>query len=71
MSRNSDVVQVLKNELGDPVVEHAFAIDHFVFLGIERGRVVFEMLNQSPRFRALIEDLGLAFVDAPAAVHGD
>jgi hypothetical protein len=29
------------------------------------------MLNQGARLRAFIEDLGLAFVDATAAVHGD
>jgi hypothetical protein len=42
-----------------------------VLLGVEGGRVVLEVLDQRARLGAFIEDLGLAFVDAATAVHGD
>ena len=71
MGRNPDFVEVLEYVFGDPVVENAFTFDHFVFLGVEGGRVVLEVLNQRSRFRAFIEDLRLAFVNAAAATHRD
>ena len=66
---NADVVEVLEDVLGNPVVQHALAVDHFMLLGVEGGRVVLEMLDQRSGLGAFIEDLGLAFVDATAAVH--
>ncbi len=42
-----------------------------MLLGIEGGCVVLEVLNQSSRLGSFIQDLGLALVDATAAVHGD
>ena len=63
--------EMLENKFGNPIVEHALAVDHLVLLGVEGGRVVLEVLNQSAGLRALIEDLGLAFVNATAAVHWD
>jgi hypothetical protein len=41
-----------------------------VLLGVEGCGVVLEVLDQRARFGALIEDLGLALIDAAAAVHG-
>ena len=56
---------------GDPVVEHALPVDHLVLLRVEGRGVVLEVLNQSAGLGALIENLGLAFVDAAAAIHWD
>ena len=69
--RHADVVEVLEDVLGDPVVQHALAVDHLVLLGVEGGGVVLEVLDQRAGLGALVEDLGLAFVDATAAVHWD
>ena len=55
--------------LGDAVVEHALAADRAALLGVERGRVVLEILDQGARLGTLVEDLGLAFVDLAAAGH--
>ena len=67
--RHADVVEVLEDVFGDPVVEDALALDHLVLLRIEGGRVVLEVLDQRSRLRSFIEDLGLAFVDAATAAH--
>ena len=66
---NPDIVQVVEDVFGDAVVEHALAVDHLVLLGVEGGGVVLEVLDQRARLGALIEDLGLAFIDAAAAIH--
>ena len=50
--------------------EDAFAFDRRLLGGVERGGVVFEILNQCSRLRPLIEDFGLAFVNHAAALHG-
>src|ERR1700743_2163595 len=71
VGRHPDVVEVLKQVLRDPVVEDALALDHLVFLGIERGRVVLEVLDQGSRLRTLIENLGLAFINATSTAHWD
>ena len=55
--------------LGDAVVEHALAVDRTLLLGVEGGGVVLEILDQRARLRALVEDLGLAFVDLAASCH--
>jgi hypothetical protein len=41
-----------------------------VLLLVESSGVVLEELNQGSWLRAFIKNLGLAFIDAPAAVHG-
>jgi hypothetical protein len=69
MRRHTDVVQVLKHVFRDAIVENAFAFDHLVLLGVEGGRVVLEMLDQSARLRPFIQDLRLAFVNAATAAH--
>src|SRR3954463_9580137 len=71
MGRHPDVVEVLKQVLRNPVVEDALAFDHLVFLGIERGRIVLEVLDQGSRLRALIKNLGLAFIYAASTAHWD
>ena len=63
--------EVLEHVFRDPVVEDALALDHLVFLGIEGGRIVLEVLDQGSRLGAFVQDLGLAFVDAASAAHWD
>jgi hypothetical protein len=71
MGRHPDVVKVLKQILRNAVVEDALALDHLVFLGVERGRVVLEVLDQSSGLRSFVEDLGLAFVNTTPTAHWD
>jgi hypothetical protein len=42
-----------------------------MLLGVEGGGVILEVLDEGARLGALIEDFGLAFVNATTAVHGD
>src|SRR5882724_6734874 len=67
--RHADVVQPLEQILRDAIIEDALALDHLVLLGIEGRCIVLEMLNQGARFRTLIEDLRLAFINAASAAH--
>jgi uncharacterized protein YebE (UPF0316 family) len=60
---------MLEQVFRDPVVEHALAVDHFMLLGIEGGRVILEVLDERSGFRSLIEDLRLALIDATATIH--
>src|SRR5664280_1806183 len=69
MRGNPDIVEVLEYVFGDPVVENAFAFNDLVFLGVEGGGVILEVLNQRSRLGALIEDLRLALINAAAATH--
>src|SRR6266853_5357822 len=71
MGGHPDVVEVLKQVLRNPVVEDALALDHLMFLGIERGRIVFEVLDQGSRLRTLVKNLGLAFINAASTAHWD
>ena len=66
VGRDAHPVQMVEDVLGNAVVEHALAVDHFMFLLVERGSVVLEELDQCSRLRSFIEDLGLAFVNAAA-----
>jgi hypothetical protein len=59
MGRHADVVQMLEDVFRDPVVEHALAVDDLVLLGVERGGVVLEVLNQRARLGAFVKDLAL------------
>ena len=68
--RHADMVEQREEMLGDPVVQHALAVDRALFLGVERGRVILEILDQRARLGTLVQDLGLAFVDLAAASHG-
>src|ERR1700742_1925239 len=69
MRRHPDVVEVLEDIFRYPVVEHAFAFDHLMLLGVEGGGIVLEVLDQCSRLRSLIENLRLALVDAATAAH--
>ena len=64
-----DRVQLQKNIFRDAIVQHALAIKHGVFLGIERGCIIFEMLHERSRLRTLIKDLRLALINPTAAIH--
>ena len=69
MGGHADRVQLRHQIFADAVVEHALAVEHRLFGGVEGGGVVLEILDQGARLRPLIEDFGLAFVDHPAAFH--
>jgi hypothetical protein len=69
MRRNAHPVEVIEDVLRDAVVEHALAVDHRMLLLVEGGGVILEELDQRSGLRALIQYLGLAFVDAAASVH--
>jgi hypothetical protein len=60
---------VLEDVFGNAVVEDAFALDDIVFLRIEGGRVILEVLDQRSGLGAFVEDLALAFIDAATAAH--
>src|SRR5882757_1664587 len=66
---NADVVEMLEDVFGDPVVEYALAFDDLVLLCVERGRIVLEVLDQRSRLRSFVKDLRLAFIDAATAAH--
>ena len=70
MRGHADRVQVLHDEPGDLVVDDALAFKDRLLLRVERGRVVFEVLNDGAGLRSLEQDLGLAFVDLLATRHG-
>ena len=67
--RHADLAEQREDMLGNAVVEHALAVDRALLLGVERGRVVLEILDQRAGLGTLVEDLGLAFVDLAAAGH--
>src|SRR3546814_401553 len=69
MRGDADMGQPREDILRNAVVDHALAVDGALFLGVEGGRIILEILDQGTRFRALIEDLGLAFVDLAATGH--
>ena len=69
VGRNADAVQMGEDVLGNAVVEHALAVDDLVLLLVEGGGVVLEELDQRARLGSLIEDLGLAFINAAAIFH--
>jgi len=61
--------EVLKQVLRNPVIEDALALDHLVFFGVERGRIVLEVLDQGARLRSFVKHLGLALINAAATAH--
>jgi len=69
VSRHPDVVEVLEDVFGDAIVEDALALDDLALLRVESSRVVLEVLDQRPGLGSLIQDLGLAFIDAATAAH--
>src|SRR5690606_16024115 len=69
VGRDAQIVELGEDELGNPVVQHAFAVDHFVAGAVAGGGVVLEILNQSARLGTLEQDLGLALIDFASTVH--
>ena len=67
--RNADMPQKSEDMLRDAIVYDALAIDRALFLGIERGRIVLEILDQRSGFWPFVKDLGLAFVNLATAIH--
>jgi len=69
--RHADVVEMLKDVFGNPVVEDTLALDHLVLLCVVCGRIILEVLDQCSGLGPFVQDLALAFVDAATAVHGN
>ncbi len=69
MGGHADLVEAGHDVFGDAVVQHPLALEHVLFLGVEGGRVVLEVLNQRAGLRTLVQDLRLAFVDQSASRH--
>ena len=69
VGRDAEAVQLGEDELGNAVVEHALAVDDLVLGAVAGGGVVLEVLDQRAGLGTLVEDLGLALIDFPAAVH--
>jgi hypothetical protein len=67
---DADMRKPREHIFADAVVDHALAVDRALFLGVERGGIILEILDQRARLGTLIEDLGLAFVNLAAAGHG-
>src|SRR5262249_16481480 len=61
--------ELLKEVLGNTVVEDAFAFDLVVLFVVEGGGVVLEMLDEGAGLWPFVQNLGLAFVNAAAPVH--
>jgi hypothetical protein len=70
MRRHANVVEMLKDVFGNPVVEDTLALDHLVLLCIVSGRIILEVLDQCSGLGTFVQDLGLAFVNAATALHG-
>ena len=47
---------------------NALPLETLMLLGVERSRVVLEVLNERAGFRPFIKDLRLSFIDAATAV---
>jgi hypothetical protein len=60
---HADIGQPGHEEFRQAVVQHALALDRGLFLGVEGGGVILEILDQGARLGAFVQDLGLAFVD--------
>ena len=63
--------EILEDELANAVVQNALAVNDLVLFGVKSGCVILEVLDERTGLRALVEDFGLAFVNAPSAIHGD
>ena len=70
MGRDSDIIEVLEDVFGNPVIEDALAFDHLMLFRVKGGRIILEVLDQRSGLRSFIQDLRLAFVDAATAAHG-
>ena len=64
---NTDRGEPLHQIFGDAVVEDALAGDDALFLVVEGGGVVLEVLNECTGLRAFEQHFGLAFIHLAAA----
>ena len=69
MAGDADMAEQGENMLADPVVDHALAVDRALFLGVECGRIVLEILNDGAGLRAFIKNFGLAFINLATTGH--
>ena len=69
VGRHADLVQAREDIFRDTVVEDALAFNRRVFLIVEGGGVILEMLDESAGFGAFVKDLGLALINASATAH--
>src|ERR1044071_8322283 len=70
MRRYADRVQLIHQIFADAVVEDALAVERRLFGGVEGRGVVLEILDNRAGLRTLVGDVGLSFVNLPAAFHG-
>ena len=68
MRWHADLVEAAENILGNAIVQNALPLETLMLLGVERSRVVLEVLNERAGFRPFIKDLRLSFIDAATAV---
>jgi hypothetical protein len=61
---DSEVIEPGEDKFGNPLVKHALAFDHGLFLGVEGGCIILEMHDHRAGLGALIQNLGFAFVNA-------
>src|SRR5690606_2466499 len=69
MAGNTDIAEQGKNMLAHAVVDYPFAADRALFLGIESGCVIFEILDESAGLWSFVKNLGLAFIDLATTGH--
>ena len=69
VGRHADIAEQGEDMLGNPVVQHALAVDGALFLGVEGGGVILEILDDGAGFRTFIQDFGLAFVNLATTGH--
>src|SRR6185295_17528954 len=68
--RHSEFVEAIEDQFRYAVVEYALALDDSLLLRVESRGVVLEVHDEGAGLGTLVEDLGLAFVDACApGVH--
>ena len=69
MRGHADLTEAQHQILAVAVVQHALAGDGALFLGVERGGVILEILHEGSGFRPFEQDLGFALVELAAAGH--
>jgi hypothetical protein len=69
VGRDADRRERREDVLGNAVVDHALAADRAALLGVERRRVILEILDEGTGLGTFVKDLGLAFVNLAATNH--
>ena len=54
MARDTDMAEQRKNMLADAIVDHALAVDRALFLGVESGGIILEILDDGTGFGAFV-----------------